>query len=1094
MKNIKEKKPKYYLNRDGEFIIENYNFAKPFANFFPAIAGKYGIPMWVFYVNRAQAISSFGTRDKDHSILEFFPANKAWQLTPSQGFRTFIKVYSRKNTVFYEPFHNDLANLGFDISNKMSISSYDLKLEEDNLSLGLKIGIEYFNIPQDSYAGLVRTVTIKNISRVAKRIQVLDGLPRIIPFGTSNLFLKKLGRTIEAWMNVENMENEVPFYKLAVDPTDRPEVIHIKEGNFYLSFYHDGEKPKVIKPIIDPQYIFGEVSDFSLPFEFLANTNFRYPKNETVQSKTPSGFSLIDLELPRQQEKTFYSLIGHMRSQEILNASVARITAPGYIQQKKEENKRIIQELQRDIETSSNSKEFDLYAKQTYLDNIIRGGYPVIFSRPSMKVTGGAAQSAEKSAAQNTVFYLYARKHGDLERDYNKFYIEPNYFSQGNGNYRDMNQNRRCDIWFNPDIKEENVIYFFNLLQTDGFNPLVVKGANFLLKNITEFKNELKNVVDEKYTQEIISFLDNRPFTPGEVTLFLEDKKIKLNVTFEEFLNLLICSCVKIQEAEHGEGFWIDHWTYTIDLLESYLGVYPEKLKEITFEKKEFTFFDNTEVVKPRSEKYLLEQGIVKQLHSVRPDNHKRELIRKRAHQPHLVRTLCGEGEIYQTCLINKLLCLLVNKLSSLDPSGIGIEMEADKPNWFDALNGLPALLGSSLCETFELKRLIKFIKQTLELAKVEKIYVSEEIYCLLIALDKLINSYFSNNSPDRDYRYWDKSYTLKEDYRHKTKYGVSGKELEMQAVNLIAILNNALKKIETGLNKAFDSKKNVYYSYFINEVKDYEIIKDNFVRPKKIIQKKLPLFLEGQMHALRLSKDLNEAVALYKGTKLSELYDKNLKGYKVTAPLSSQPEEIGRCRVFTPGWLENESIWLHMEYKYLLEVLKSGLHEEFYQDFKNVLIPFQNPQKYGRSILENSSFIVSSVFPDKKLHGNGFVARLSGSTAEFLQMWLIMNVGKAPFFLNKQNELNLRLEPLLAGWLFDKKGNYSFNFLGKVLVVYHNPKRKNTFGRNATKAEKIIFNDSNANPVEISSDIIPSPFAEQVRSRQIKRIDLYLE
>ncbi|MDD2689847.1 MAG: cellobiose phosphorylase, partial [Candidatus Omnitrophica bacterium] len=725
MKEIKGKKPKYYLDANGEFVIENYNFAKPFANFFPGIAGKYGIPMWVFYVNRAQAISSFGTRDKDHAILEFFPANKAWQLTPSQGFRTFIKVGSRENNEFYEPFRNDLTNLGFETSNKMSISSYGLKLQEDNLSLGLKIKVEYFNIPQDSYAGLVRIVSVKNTSKVTRKIQVLDGLPQIIPFGTSNLFLKKLGRTIEAWMNVENMDKGVPFYKLAVDPTDRPEVIHISEGNFYLSFYHEGKKTKIIKPIIDPQHIFGAVNDFLVPYEFLANANFGVTKNETVQSKTPCGFSLVDLKLSAQEEKTFYTVIGYMRTQEILNSSIKKITSPGYILQKKEENKRTIEELQSDIETSSNSREFDLYAKQTYLDNIIRGGRPAIFSR-------GREQSTDKKQ----VFYLYARKHGDLERDYNKFYIQPSYFSQGNGNYRDMNQNRRLDVWFNPDIEDENIIYFFNLIQTDGFNPLVVKGANFLLKNITEFRNELKKLTNEEYIREIISFLDNRPFTPGEVILFLQDKKIKLKTSPDGFLDLLICSSLKIQEAEHGEGFWTDHWTYALDLLESFLGIYPEKLKEIIFEEKKFTFFDNTEIVKPRSEKYLLDQGKVKQLHSVKPDNHKRELIKKRAHQPHLVRMQNGEGEIYQTCLINKLLCLLVNKLSSLDPSGTGIEMEADKPNWFDALNGLPALLGSSGCETFELKRLIKFIKHCLQLAKVEKIYVTEEIYGFLTSLE----------------------------------------------------------------------------------------------------------------------------------------------------------------------------------------------------------------------------------------------------------------------------------------------------------------------------------------------------------------------
>ena len=53
---------------------------------------------------------------------------------------------------------------------------------------------------------------------------------------------------------------------------------------------------------------------------------------------------------------------------------------------------------------------------------------------------------------------------------------------------------------------------------------------------------------------------------------------------------------------------------------------------------------------------------------------------------------------------------------------------------------------------------------------------------------------------------------------------------------------------------------------------------------------------------------------------------------YKVNASLASQSHEIGRARAFTPGWLENESIWLHMEYKYLLEVLKAGLYEEFFR------------------------------------------------------------------------------------------------------------------------------------------------------------------
>jgi len=1072
MKNPREKKPKYYLNAKAEFVIENYNFARPFANFFPGIAGKYGIPMWAFYVNRAQAIASFGTKDKDHAILEFFPANKSWQLVSSVGFRTFIKVLSNKPT-FYEPFHNGFSNLEFNLTNRMLITPYGLTLEEENLSLGLQIKVEYFTIPNDSFAALVRIVTLKNSGKSRKKIQLLDGLPQIIPFGTTNLFLKKLGRTIEAWMNVENLEKGVPFYKLDVDPTDRSEVIHIKEGNFYLSFHYAKKSPRVIRPIVDPQSIFGSITDLSYPQVFLNQKNFTPPKPKVTKNKTPCAMTLLNLALGKAEEKTIYSVIGYMRNKDTLNSSIAKITQPGYLLEKKEENKRVIEALQSDINTASSFPEFDAYAKQTYLDNIIRGGYPLTFN----------------SGSSTAIFYLYGRKHGDLERDYNKFQIQPTYLSQGNGNYRDMNQNRRCDIWFNPEIKDENLITFFNLLQTDGFNPLVVKGANFTLTD----KIILKDLVKENELPKIVAYLE-KPFTPGDLILFLQENKIKLKVDYDAFLNALLPHCRKTQEAEHGEGFWTDHWTYNLDLLESYLKIYPEKLKEIFFDKRAFTFYDNTEVVKPRREKYIVKDGCVRQLHSVMADHAKREMIKKRETQPHLARTDYGKGEIYQTTLLNKLLCLLANKLASLDPFGVGIEMEADKPNWFDALNGLPALLGSSLNETLELKRLILIVKDALDKTKPQKIDISEDIYDFLLKLNKLIEEYFNSKTAQRDYDYWDESYALKEDYRAKTRFGLSGKEKETTPTQLMATLNNALKKVNLGIEKARDAKKDIYYTYFINEVKEYKPLKANFVMPTKFLQKKLPLFLESQVHALKLSGNINAAIALYKATKYSSLYDKKLKMYKVTTSLAAMPQEIGRCRIFTPGWLEHESIWLHMEYKYLLEILKQGLHEEFYANFKNVLIPFQKPETYGRSILENSSFLVSSAFPDKKMHGNGFVARLSGSTAEFLEIWLLMNLGLKPFKLNAAGELNLEFKPILKAWLFNKKDHtYSFNFLSKIRVTYYNPKRKDTFGKNMVAPTKILFKDKDGAPVEITSSVIPLPYAEQIRSCQIKRIDVYL-
>ena len=1082
MKNkTKQSKTKYYLNKQGEFVIENYNYSKPFANFFPGIAGKYGIPMWVFYVNRGQCISSFGTRDKDQAILEFFPANKSWQFVSSHGFRTFIKLNPDKENIFYEPFHNGYANLKYNIKNLMRIDSGKLTIEEENLTLGIKTTVEYFNIPNDTFAGLSRTVTIENNSKKIKSFEVADGLPQVVPFGTNNFFLKKLGRTIEAWMKIDNLENKIPFYRLEVDPSDRPEVVHIKEGNFYLGFDFKGKNSRIIKPIVDPEAVFGQVSDFSYPLSFLEG---KKPAKQLTRSKTPSAFLALAFKLAPGENKKFYSVSGQARDSKILNDCAKKITEYGYIENKLKENTALLEELKSGIMTKSSSLEFDLYAGQTYLDNIMRGGYPQVFSHPHSKIPGGTPPEAGKS---DMIFYLYSRKHGDLERDYNKFQLQPTYFSQGNGNYRDTNQNRRNDLWFNPLIKDENIIFFMNLIQADGFNPLVVKGESFKLKSGLDLSQELDGVVEKK-DLEILGNFFKKSFSPGELILFLEDNKIKIKKDYDSFLDLILELSQKSQEAEHGEGFWTDHWTYNLDLIDSYLAMYPEAFNDLFFKKPLFTFYDNSEIVRPRVEKYILYGDKPRQLHSLVNDSAKKELISKRASNPHVARTQHGQGEILYTSLIAKLLCLAANKLASLDSSGVGIEMEANKPNWFDSLNGLPALFGSSSCETFELKRLFKLLIKAIEHAPVNEIELPEEIFDFIEGLSVLFN--------EDEFNYWDKSSTLKENYRHRVRLGFSGITAKISVSNLNKFLSAGIEKVQSGLNKAFDRKTGMFNSYFINEVLEFDIVKEHYIKPKKFSQKPAPLFLEGQMHAMRLSERPQDLDKLHQATKKSPLFDRSLKMYKVTESLEPMPEEIGRCRVFAPGWLENESIWLHMEYKYLLELLRGGLAEEFYAEFKNVLVPFQDPQRYGRSILENSSFIVSSAFEDKNLHGNGFVARLSGSTAEFLHIWLLMNVGPNPFSIDESGQLNLSFKPSLAGWLFDNNGIYKFNFLSSIAVNYYNPKRKNTFpsqDKDYVKIKKIDLYD-NGKLIEIDSPIIPAPYAERIRSRQINQIDIFME
>lgn len=1083
----------YKLSRQGEFVIENYNMARPWASFFPGIAGLFGIPLWVFYVNRGQCVSSFGVRSKDEAMMEFLPANKAYQLTSSQGFRTFIKTTKIGRAGYYEPFRVAAGSRPSSSTSALTVRPYELEIAEESAAAGVRVRVAYFSVPEAPYAALVRLVSVENIARGPLDLEILDGASIIVPYGVNNFFLKEMGRTIEAWMAVRNLETGVPLFKVMTDPRDTSEVVFVRGGHFYASFT-EGGKQASSAVVVDPEAVFGAASDFSIPLRFAQKKKFSVSAAQATQNKTPCAFSHFRARLRRGEAFRFFSLLGHVFD----DGDIEKLGIAGcgweFAVKKRAENKALIEGIQDRIFTASGLQAFDLYARQTYLDNILRGGLPYSAS------CDGRAKCV----------YVFSRKHGDLERDYNRFFISASYFSEGDGNYRDVNQNRRSDVFFNPLIQEKNIADFMNLIQLDGYNPLLFKGDRFVVSS-ADCQKMLTPLFADKESRKMEHLL-TRPFVLGDILRYADERGVLRGIGLREFAARLLAVADASVEAGFGEGYWSDHWTYNTDLLESFWGLYPEKTRALLLEKKDFTYYDTHVFVRPRAERYVLHHGKFRQYHALFADEEKSTLIQKRGQARHAVRARNGEGEAYKTTLLDKYVCLIANKIATLDPEGVGIEMEAEKPNWYDALNGLPGLLGSSISETFELKRLILVLKKLFAATGADPqqdVELTAEIVEFLSALRPLLERGVSG------FGYWDAANALKEAYRFKVRRGVCGATERMPLSALIEFFDLALRKLEQGIARGFDATTGVVTTYFYHKVLRYETTQDQGGRsvlvPRAFEQARLPLFLEGFVHALRTEPGY--AALLHRAVSTGPLFDRKLKMYKVNASLEKEGFEIGRAKAFTPGWLENESIWLHMEYKYVLELLKNGLYDEFYADFFRVLVPFQKPEVYGRSILENSSFIASSVHPDATLHGAGFVARLSGSTAEFLHMWLLMSVGPEPFFLDEAKKLCLRFRPALNVRLFSLKAQkknytelfggtrmlpfpgltYSFLFLGRTIVTYLNPKKRGTYGKSGVRPVAAKLFDSAGKTAEIEGGVLPAPHAGRVRDGEITRIEILL-
>ncbi|MNO17877.1 hypothetical protein D3C76_75780 [compost metagenome] len=1075
-----------YYFEDNTFVIEGYDQAKTFSSFLPGLAGLKGIPMWTFYVNRGQGICSFGIGDKNNPIMEFSPANIAYQKVSFQGFRTFIKWESEGAIgAIYEPFQSGPADLS--VKRIMRISPNELSVEEINQSLGLKTKVTYFQIPNDDYAALARKVEIENISSTEETLvfEVLDGLPEILPYGVENAAYKDIGNLLRSWMEVDNLENGVPYYRLRSSIHDEAEVSEVKKGHFYLSFDREGSR---LKPITDFEIVFGETTSLSYPDGFAKGSLSELTAQpQYCTNKVPCGFSGVHAVLKPGASTTIYTLVGHIDSVERLNSKAPLIASPAYIEQKQKEAYQLTEQLTEDIATKTGIPLFDAYCKQSYMDNFLRGGYPFLF---------------ENGKKDGFVIHLYSRKHGDLERDYNFFLIAPEYYSQGNGNFRDANQNRRSDIFFNPRVGTFNIVTFFSLIQADGYNPLGVKGTSFCVpeSKTPELTELLNQAVSE--AREGLKSICLGKFTPGKIFSFIAERGISLKMSEEQLLTGILSLADQQIEASFNEGYWSDHWTYNMDLIDSYLNIFPDRKQQLLFDEKSYMYFDSPARVLPRSEKYVLSGEQARQFGALVHDEEKMQKFGLSLNDTNWLKTNFGEGEIYRTHLFGKLVSLSLIKFATLDPYGMGIEMEGNKPGWNDAMNGLPGLFGSGMSETFELKRMIRFMLDVMEEYNEVELSLPEEVLALLEQVTGLLDKNINHGLSSFDY--WDTVSTAREQYRDQIRYGISGKEQVLSLAHLSGLYQQMLRKIDQGIDQAIVLGDGLTPTYFAFEAVEYKQVMNEQgqpemsgyglpkVRVQKFAARPLPHFLEGPARWMKTLNSQEQAKSAYDTIRSSELYDTAIQMYKTSVSIDNESMEAGRIRAFTPGWLERESIFLHMSYKYLLALLSSGLKQEFFEEIKTSLVPFLDPATYGRSTLENSSFIASSVNPDPKLHGRGFVARLSGSTSEFISMWMIMMAGKQVFRMNEE-KLVLALNPSLPGWLFDAQGEIAFNFLGGTEVVYHNPTKQDTYGSNKAEIKSITIRKKDGKIIEIMDSVLTGELAEEVRSGSVKRIDVVL-
>jgi len=1066
--------PPNFFDEVGRYIFHDYDTKTPYSDFLPGLAGIYGKPLFAFFVNRGQGIASFGVKSKNTPIMEFSSASTAYQTTPLVGFRTFIKgrrgdegkmfliePFSPLTTEFPVTMMDGLGTNSPPANKRILYSGEnEMQIQEIDYAQKLETNVTYFILPEEDFGAFVRRVTITNTDpKETVNISFLDGLAKMQPAGGNiGNYLKTMGRTLESFMGVYFPYEDtisMPFYRLFSKPTDS-DFIEVQERGHYCVSIKEDQYDSLLPIVYDTSKVFGQDTTLLRPMELYSKSVKDIVSGPQYgKAKTSSCFAAVEDATLQPGESititTYFGAADHILDLPII---VRRLQQAGFALYKLTRTREVIRQITTSVETKTGSEIFDAHVSQMFLDSSLRGGVPMVLGDQD---DNNEVWTVDEDPRLK-VFHVFSRMHGDLERDDKDFYLPSTFFSQGPGNFRGLVQNRRNDVVFNPKIGSFNIKMFLSFIQADGYEPSSVEGIVFTIDDIS-LCNEIaiKSVGPadgHRAQREALSgILNNGPFRPGQLFQLMKEQNIYLLVSRQEFIDMVAVVANYYPFAVYEDGFWADSWTYYLDMIQSYLTIFPEEEERVMFDVS-IPYFFSPASVQPRSHKYVKnlsfngEHDHIQQLDATIEDQAKRDHMNKffannigwyeiTAHWQH-----DESGVIFESTAYAKLFLLATLKFATRDALGMGIEYEAGRPGWDDANNGIPGMLGSGMPESFELKALIHYLvrsgnKYTRDFEIPEELY---ELYNAINSNLAALKDYkeileATNEVPYELFSYWDNVSTARETYREKTRIHFSGKSVLMNHSLTVDSLKLWAREIDKGIARATsigtrghddDGNSGIVPTYFAYRVTKWNATGDHnpdghpFVTPLNMTVVPFPLFLEGPT---RMMKDVDAMAArdIFYSVRNSTLYDKQLHMYTVSASLSDQPIEMGRSAAFTPGWLENQSVSLHMSYKLYLELLRQRLYGDFFDlVLEGSMLPFVDPKTYGRTPMQCSSFIVSSAFEDPSVRGRGILGRLSGSTAEFLSMWILMFIGPNPFYVDEATgDIQLELKPSIPGWLF---------------------------------------------------------------------------
>jgi hypothetical protein len=624
---------------------------------------------WVF-VSSTGALTA-GRRDPDHALFPYTTDDRIHDSQDQSGGKTVLRVTRDGAPSLWEPFSSRYQGL-YRITRSLakSVCGNKLLFEETNHDLGLVFASHWMTSER---FGLVRRASLTNLGVTPVRVELLDGLQNLLPYGVTRRFQMEYSTLLDGYKESElEPVSGLGLIKLSSIPVDRPEPSEALRVTSVWSEGLPGARRLLCAQQLD-RFRRGEpVEEETL----IRGRRGAYLLSTALTLAAGAGRSWSIVAELDQDATAVAATLQLLRSgadlRALLDEDVARGTA----------NLTRMVAAADGLQLTGDALSADRHFANA-LFNIMRGGIPadgytidradfsafVDRASRAVAVRTGSFRAALPASLAHADFlqrvrrhgdadlerlaqqYLpltFSRRHGDPSRPWNIFSIEVkgengerilNY----QGNWRDIFQNWEALALSFPGFTESMIAKFLNCSTADGYNPYRVTRDGF----------------------------DWEVLDPHDAWSFI--------------------------------GYWGDHQVaYLLRLVELSARYHPGALQGL-LGRRLFTYANVPYRIRPYAQ--LLEDPHRTIDFDAALDQRLRERI---AAEGTDAAALPGpDGVPYSTHLGEKLLVVLLARFFNYIPEA-GLWMNTQRPEWNDANNALVGN-GVSMVTLYHLRRLIAF-------------------------------------------------------------------------------------------------------------------------------------------------------------------------------------------------------------------------------------------------------------------------------------------------------------------------------------------------------------------------------------------------